>query len=92
MDLALLLDQVLPPSSVLAKACHGSFDFYLSDLDWNEGKVYMSQTSDEDVHHFLERLVQQLIKDEEGDDEPLVTIDYSIWSNFQHRPQTGTIV
>lgn len=81
MDLALLLDQVLPPTSVLAKACHGSFDFYLSDLDFNDQIVYMSQECDETIHEFLERVVQQLIKDEEGENDPSVTIDHAIWSN-----------
>ena len=83
MDLSLLLDQVIPPDGVLYKHCHGGWDFYKSDYDFVNGKSYLSQKSSEPVHQFFERLVQQLMKDEENDKEPLVTIDYAIWSQYK---------
>lgn len=81
MDLTLLLDYVIPSNGVLYKHCNGAWDFYKSDDDFIKGESYMSQDCNEDVHQFLERLVQQLMKDEENDEERLVAIDYAIWSN-----------
>lgn len=85
MDLELLLDNVLPSTGVLFKHCPGAWEFFKSDIDFEEGKGYMSQKCDESFHTFIERVVQQLMKDEEGDEEPLVSIDYAIYSNYKER-------
>ena len=85
MDLTLLLDYVIPSGGLLYKHCNGAWDFYKSDFEFIAGVSYMSQDTNEDVHHFLERLVQQLMKDEENDQERLVSIDYAIWSNYKER-------
>lgn len=85
MDLTLLIDYVLPSSSVLMKHCNGGWDFYKSDDDFVKDESYMSQDSGEDFHHFMERLIQKLMKDEENDEERLVAIDYAIWSNHDTR-------
>lgn len=83
MDLSLLLDYVLPSDSVLYKHCNGGWDFYKSDSHFIRGESYMSQTPAERFHQFMERLIQQLIKDQENDEERLVATDYAIWSTYE---------
>lgn len=80
MDLALLLDHVIPSEGVLYKAS-GLWEYYESDSHLAREEVYMSQKASEDFRHFVERVVQQLMKDEEDEEERLVAIDYAIWSN-----------
>jgi len=83
MDLSLLMDYVIPPSAVLMKHCNGGWEYYKSDDDFVNEKSYMSQDPKEDFHEFMERLVRQLMKDEENEDEPTVAIEYVIWSNWK---------
>ncbi len=85
MDLTLLLDYVIPSGGILYKHCNGAWDFYKSDRDLEDGISYMSQDTNENAHQFLERLVQQLMKDEGNDEERLVAVDYAIWSNYKER-------
>lgn len=85
MNLSLLMDYVIPSSGVLMKHCNGGWEYYLSDTEFVNKKSYMSQSTSEDFKTFAERLIQQLMKDEENDEERLVAIDYAIWSN--HNPE-----
>jgi hypothetical protein len=83
MDLSLLIDYVLPSNSVLYKHCNCGWAFYKDELAFEAGKEYMNQATSESLHEFLERVVQQLMKDEENDEERLVAIDYAIWANHK---------
>lgn len=82
MNLSLLLDYVLPSTSVLMKHCNGGWEFYKTDTDFVNDKSYMSQDTSEDFHKFMERLIERLIKEEvDNNEERCVGIDYAIWSN-----------
>ncbi len=81
MDLGVLMNYVLPSTSVLMKHCNGGWDFYKDDRAFEDGKSYMSQGTSETFSQFMERVVQSLMKDEENDTERLVAIDYAIWEN-----------
>jgi hypothetical protein len=75
------MDYVLPSTSVMMKHCNGGWDFYMTDDDFIKGESFMAQKSNEDFHHFMERLIEKIIEDEKNDDEPLTTIDYAIWKD-----------
>ena len=81
MELSILLDYVLPSTSVLMKHCNGGWDFYKTDDDFLNEKSFMAQKASESFHSFMERLIIVLMEEEKNDDELLVATDYAIWKN-----------
>lgn len=81
MKLTTLMDYVIPSTGVMMKHCNGGWDFYMSDEDFINGESFMAQKPSEDFHQFAERLIAEIMKIEEGLEEPLTTIDYAIWKN-----------
>lgn len=79
MDLQTMLNDVLPEGSVLYKHNHGSWDLFLDDRAFEDGREFSSQCVDEDFTDFIKRSIQKLIDiEEENDHEPLVSIDCAI--------------
>jgi hypothetical protein len=82
MNIESAIDNVLPQSSLFFKDS-GLWDYYRSDDDFTEGRIYQSQMCSESFSQFVNRIIETLIKEEadSNDPEPLVTIDYAIYSN-----------
>lgn len=80
MDLSILMESVLPQSSLIFKDS-GLWTFYRSDEDFINEKEYANQNCSESAGQFIERVVKMLMDEEEEnkDPEPLVTIDYAIY-------------
>ena len=81
MNLSLLLDEVIPESGVLAKINHSYWVYYKTESDFIHDRYGIDQLQDESFEAFAERLVKQIMEDEECCDEKTVTINYAIWSN-----------
>lgn len=78
MDLETMIAEVLPEGSILSKNNHNYFSFYIDDREFEDGRDFLTQGMNEKFNDFIERLIKALMKREENDDEPLVSIDFAI--------------
>lgn len=78
MNLETMINNVLPEGSILYKHNHGLFDFYLNDMDFEDGEPFSEMKVDEGFSDFIHRTIGELIQKEEGTENPSTAIDFAI--------------
>lgn len=78
MNLEKIFDDVLPEEGILYKQNHGCWQFYKDESSFEKDGPYTRQSPSESFSEFIHRTLNKLMEDEEGDEEPLVRINYAV--------------